>query len=384
MNEKLKVPQDEDIASMLRNSVQDFVARRQDLKGFRARMGGSPAYDAGVFEQMHALGWRALLVGQDAGGSGLGLREAAHVMEELGQGLLGDPLVATAVLPVCVLSFPGAEPVAQSLLQGIAKEGRCLVLSWQERADSIDVTPRRMSARPDSAGGWVLNGTHSFVVGGEAADDFLVSARTDDGVGVFLVSARAQGLTRVRQPQIDGSGCLSLQLRGVALAREALVVGPRQGGRALTRALDIGIVAVCAELMGVMRAAFETTLAYMRTRVQFNQPIGSFQALQHKAVDLLVQRELAAAVLDEAVGVLSRDGIDEVRASQIASRAKARCSDAALRITRECIQLHGAIGYTHECDIGLYLKRALVLAAWLGNASQHRRRHVALEGLRAP
>ena len=146
---------------------------------------------------------------------------------------------------------------------------------------------------------------------------------------------------------------------------------------ALARAIDEAVVIAAAELFGVMDRALAITLEYMKTRVQFGKPIGSFQALQHRAVDLHIQKELAVGALDDAVRVLD-GGADARTRSLAASRAKSRCADAALLITREAIKLHGAIGFADECDIGLYFQRALVLAAWLGNGAVHRRRYSAL------
>ncbi|MCW5604340.1 MAG: acyl-CoA dehydrogenase, partial [Burkholderiales bacterium] len=143
------------------------------------------------------------------------------------------------------------------------------------------------------------------------------------------------------------------------------------------KALDHATVIASAELCGVMGRALDMSVEYMKTRVQFGRPIGSFQALQHRAVDLYVQRQIASAVLEEALGVLDR-GPGAAERAALASRVKARCADAGLRITREAIQIHGAIGFTDEYDAGLYLKRATVLAAWLGNAHAHRRRYARL------
>jgi alkylation response protein AidB-like acyl-CoA dehydrogenase len=224
----------------------------------------------------------------------------------------------------------------------------------------------------------LLSGRKGWVAGAAAASDFLVSARTAGGISVFHVPRHAHGVKLSHSWQADGTPSFALELADVELPASSELLPAGSGAGALARALDAAAVVASAELMGVARAAFEMTLAYMRTRVQFEKPIGSFQALQHKAADLLVQRELGAAVLEEAVAAFDAGDKSDVELGRIASRCKARCSDAALRITRECIQLHGAIGYTHEYDIGLYLKRALVLAAWLGNGSQHRRRHFAL------
>jgi alkylation response protein AidB-like acyl-CoA dehydrogenase len=168
-----------------------------------------------------------------------------------------------------------------------------------------------------------------------------------------------------------------LALADVAVPREHVVASGSVAHAALERALDRAAAIASAELYGVMSRALEMTLDYLKTRVQFGKPIGSFQALQHRAVDLYLQQQLASAVLDEVIAALDQDPAPRVR-SALASRVKARCSDAALKITRAAIQLHGAIGFTDEYDAGLYLKRAMVLAAWLGSATWHRRRYARL------
>src|SRR6185369_4886865 len=150
------------------------------------------------------------------------------------------------------------------------------------------------------------------------------------------------------------------------------------------KAFDYALLAASAELVGLMRGALDMTLAYLRTRVQFGKPIGSFQALQHRAVDLYVQQELSAAAVAEVAAQFDAEhGMSAVQRAAGASRVKARCSDAALLITREAIQMHGAMGFTDECDIGLYLKRALVLSGWLGNSREHRARYLATTGIGA-
>jgi alkylation response protein AidB-like acyl-CoA dehydrogenase len=166
-------------------------------------------------------------------------------------------------------------------------------------------------------------------------------------------------------------------LTDALVPRTAVAAGGAAALEALGRAFDHGCAIAGAELAGVMERALEMSLDYLRTRVQFGKPIGSFQALQHRAVDLHIHKELASAVLEEAVAALDRGPAAPARAA-MASRVKARCADAATRVTREAIQFHGAIGFTDEFDAGLYLKRALVLTAWLGSASWHRRRYARL------
>jgi len=363
----------QDLTAMLRESARDFTAREQDLRAYRARMGQPPGHDAARFGKMQELGWRGALVREELGGAGMGLREAAAIAGELGRGLVGDVYLATSVLPALLLEDHAALAAAAPLLQAIADGSAVAALAWQERPDALD--PAAIETHATRQGGeYALRGAKRWIAAGQAASSFLVSARLDDGIAVFLVPRTATGAVVETQWQVDGTAAAALRLEDVRVGADALVVAPTEGAAALGRALDATAVAASAELLGVASAAFDMTISYMKTRVQFDKPIGSFQALQHKAVDLLVQRELAASVLEEAVEAFSAtDGNDAAR-SRIAGRCKARCSDAALRITRECIQLHGAIGYTHEYDLGLYVKRALVLAAWLGNGAQHRAR----------
>jgi alkylation response protein AidB-like acyl-CoA dehydrogenase len=168
-----------------------------------------------------------------------------------------------------------------------------------------------------------------------------------------------------------------VRLNDVVVPKNHLLASPACAQAALQAALETTLVMASAEMSGVMGRALDMSVDYMKTRVQFGKPIGSFQALAHRAVDLHIQRELSSAVLDDAVALFDA-GAAGARRSAMASRVKARCSEAGLRITREAIQIHGAIGFTDEYDAGLYLKRAMTLSAWLGNAAQHRRRYAEL------
>lgn len=369
----------EDVVAQLRESASAFAARDYDPKRFRERMGVAPGYDVKRFRLMQALGWRGALVHKEHGGAGLGLREVAAIVRELGRGLAGDVLLSTSVLPVRLLQDGAALPAALPLLQAAASGSKVFALAWQEHPTDLDPMAVTMNATRRGAE-FELIGRKAWVSGGQAAGDFLVSARLAGGIAVFHLPRDTAGLSVESSWQVDGSDCPRLGLDHVCLPAQAMVLPPDAGALALRRAIDAAAVAAGAELLGVAEAAFDMTIGYLKTRVQYDKLIGSFQALQHKAVDLLVQRELAASVLEEALAAFGDDSpLDDGQRSRLASRCKARCSDAALRITRECIQLSGAIGYTHEYDLGLYVKRALVLAAWLGNAAQHRKRHVLLD-----
>ena len=179
----------------------------------------------------------------------------------------------------------------------------------------------------------------------------------------------------------DARRCATLSLKEVVVAKQQLLLSGQAAVDSLSRAIDHTAVILSAELCGLMSRALEMSLEYMKTRVQFGKPIGSFQALQHRAVDLYIQQELASAVLADGLSILDAEPTVQTRQAA-ASRVKARCTEAALLITRQSIQLHGAIGFTEDCDVGLYVKRAMCLAAWMGNAHTHRRRYAKTEILR--
>jgi alkylation response protein AidB-like acyl-CoA dehydrogenase len=226
-------------------------------------------------------------------------------------------------------------------------------------------------------GGFRLSGQKRYVAGAAGADTYVVTARNGATLMLACVDADAAGVSLKLEPLADGRHFGALQLEDVVVPRERVAATDEAAVSAVARAIDQAAVLVSAELYGVMSRALDMSVDYMKTRVQFGRAIGSFQALQHRAVDLYIQQQLASAVLEQALRELDAEPGARERAA-IASRVKARCSDAGVRIAREAIQIHGAIGFTDEYDAGLYLKRALVLAAWLGNAVQHRRRYAAL------
>jgi alkylation response protein AidB-like acyl-CoA dehydrogenase len=367
---------------MLRESVADFVARGTDIARIR-RLRGTPAeYDREVWRKMAELGWLGILVPEKYGGMGLALADAATVAEGLARALVPEPFAAAAVLATSAVIDGDNEALKAELLPKLVAGEILPALAWQERAGELDVSAIAATAAPFE-GGFRLNGAKRFIAGAAGADSFLISARTDEGVALFWIERGASGASLTLEPLADGRHFGALMLSDVTVPRERMVASPAVARAALERAADHTAVIASAELFGIMSRALEMTVDYLKTRVQFGKPIGSFQALQHRAVDLYVQQQLSSAVLDEVLRALDREPEPKTRAA-LASRVKARCADAASRITRQAIQLHGAIGFTDEYDAGLYLKRAMVLAAWLGSAAWHRRRFAQLSAGATP
>lgn len=363
--------------ALLRDSVSDFIARGTDIARVRRLRGVAAEYDRKVWKQMGSLGWLGILVPEQYGGLALGLAEAAIVAEGLGRALAPEPFTAAAVLATEALAGGDNAPLKADLLPQIASGGIVPALAWQERPGETGITEMETRAAAFE-GGYRLNGKKRFIAGAADADGYLVPAQTDEqGLALFWLERATPGIKLKLEPLADGRHFGALALTDATVPREHIVASGDEAQRTLEHAIDRAAAIASAELYGVMSRALEMTLDYLRTRVQFGKPIGSFQALQHRAVDLHIQQQLASATLDEVLAALDRDPPPHVRAA-LASRVKARCSDAAAKITRAAIQLHGAIGFTDEYDAGLYLKRAMVLAAWLGSATWHRRRYARL------
>jgi alkylation response protein AidB-like acyl-CoA dehydrogenase len=361
---------------MLSNSVTNF-ARGAELSRVRKLHETKTECDRKVWSQMAELGWLGVLVPEQYGGMGLQLGDMAIVAQGLARSLVPEPLTAVAVLAARVLADSNSEALKKKLLEGLVSGDILPAVAWQEQAGTLDVGKIETQATPFE-GGFRVNGSKRFIVGASNADGYIVSANSAAGLQLLWVPRDATGAALQFDMLADGRQSGTLNLSNVSVAKENIINSGAAAAASLARAIDHTAVIASAELTGIMVRSLEITLEYLKTRVQFGKAIGSFQALQHRAVDLYIQQELSSAVLADVLGVLDSEPDAKTR-SAAASRAKARCTDAALLITRQSIQMHGAIGFTEDCDVGLYVKRAMTLAAWLGNGNAHRRRYAKTE-----
>jgi alkylation response protein AidB-like acyl-CoA dehydrogenase len=360
----------DDTLSMLADASAAFAA--YDARRVRALRGSENGFDRERWKAIAGQGWLSVLVPEARGGLGLGAAAVNVIARRLGYALYPEPFVGCGVMAGSCLA---AAPVGEANDARLAKFGAgetVVALAWQDAAGAIEPANPPVQANRDARGA-SLRGAVRFVCA--PADAYLVAAKGDGGVGLYWVAAEARGLRQQREERADGGVSVRLELDGVAVAAADLVAPPEDGARILRAALDTGLVAAGAELVGLAERMLEMTLEYLRTRQQFGKPIGSFQALQHRAVDLWVQGELAKAAVTAAERVLDDPQATPPQRAAAASGAKARTSDAALTIGKQAIQLHGAIGMTDEYDLGLYFNRVLALSAWLGNAAEHRRRY---------
>lgn len=367
----------------LQRAAREFAAARFSTAQLRAyRDERDPlGYSRALWREMAELGWTGIPFPEQYGGLGLGLAELGVVLEELGRRLLPTPFLSTALLTGRALLLGGSEAQKQALLPALCAGERVIALAFQEQGR---FAPWQVATRAErSAAGYRLSGEKRFVLDGAGADHWLALARTAgrpgerDGLTLFLLDAGTPGIDCLPTPLIDARNAVQLTLREVA-AGPHQVVGEVDGAAEILEPVFDGAAAgLAAELLGVLSEAFDRTLAYLRVRRQFGVPIGSFQALQHRAADLFCERELAISVTRAALRALDAKRPD---APALASAAKARVSDTANRVGRESIQMFGGIGMTDEEDIGLYMKRARAAETTLGDGAWHRDRFASING----
>ncbi len=360
---------------ILQQTARDFVSSRSSLKRIRAlRDAKEPlGFSRDLWREMADLGWAGIVVPETHGGAGMGFADLMVVMEELGRGLVPEPMLSTVASSSAIL-FGGSEEQKRALLPAIAKGDLVAALAWQEAGSRYDA--RKITTRAERAGGgFRLTGEKTLVLDGPAAERLIVSARTSDSaLSLFVIDAAARGVTVERQWVLDSRGAARVRLEGVEVAESALLGG---GAEVLEHALDRATAALTAEMLGSMLAAFEMTLEYLKTRKQFGVLIGTFQALKHRAANVYTELELTRS----AVFGLHR-AIDEGSADvpDLVDVAKARASDAFLLAANEAVQMHGGIGMTDEHDIGFFLKRARAAEVTFGDAAWHRARYAERHG----
>lgn len=351
-----------------RDSARSFLAKMGGAARVRRLRDAPPGFEHSVWQAIAEAGWTSILVPEEDGGLGLGVRELLSVVEEIGRRLLPEPFVAAGVHSVALLAALPASALRDGLLADALAGRRVIGVAWQEESGVLHAN--RMQARAETTGGELfVIGSKNWVAPGTGAHGWLVLV---EGPQLCWVEA-GPSVEIDALPRVDGSSMAGLRFdraNAQSLARGETALA------ALEYANDIARLAQAAELLGIARQSYEMTLEYLKTRVQFGKPIGTNQALQHRIVDAYIEVEIATACLRDVLAQHER-GVQPLAA--LASRAKARCADVALRLTRLAIQLHGAIGFTDEFDVGLYWKRAVHLTSWLGGTAAHRTRFLQLQ-----
>ena len=363
-----------DEQKLLQESAATFIARHAGPGLARSRRDRAVGFDDATWQEIAKAGWLDVVVAEAAGGPGLGSTELALILEQAGRGLLNEPVGAVnAAARTLADSDSGA--LREQLLPAIVAGDHVVVPALQEglRGVDLDAVATRVT---DDGSGLRLSGEKLCIPGTAGADGYLINAVGPTGQLLCYVPVADDGVSRAETRLVDGDTLARVRFDDVAVPPDHVIAGPN-GAASLAASLhDLILIGLGAELLGVMGQALDMALDYIKIRNQFDRPIGSFQALQHRAVDDYIEVELTRSLLFQVCA-----SADEGRAtSAMASAVKAKASNAALAVTKSAIQLHGAIGFTDEHDIGLYLKRAMALSAQYGNEAAHRRRYARLVG----
>jgi len=362
---------------MLRDAARDFLRERGPVSHLREirDSGNSAGFSSELWAEMAEMGWTAILVPEEHGGLGYGYTGMGIVLEECGRTLTPSPLLGTALTGVAVLTLAGSAEQCATILPEVASGERLLALACDETAHH---EPGRVEAEAEVLeDNFRLNGRKTAVLDGHVADTLIVSAWTGSGVSLFLVPANADGVTVERYPALDTHAAAHVTFDHVELPGDSLL-GKLHGGQdVLDKVLDAARIGASAEMLGIAQEAFERTMEYLKERKQFGVPIGSFQALQHRAAQLFGEIEMCKSLVLKALQML--DG-DKGHDAELASMTKAKLGQTAHLAATEAVQMHGGIGMTDEFDIGFFLKRCRVLETLYGDRYFHLDRFAKIRG----
>jgi len=358
---------------MLRQSARQFLETECAMTYVRKMMEDDTGYSEEQWKKMADLGWMGLIFPEEHGGAGLNMVDLVVVLEEMGRVVMPGPYFATVLLGGLAIDLGGSAAQKKAHLPGIAAGTRKATLAQVEESGRWDAEGIELPAKKDGAG-FTLSGTKLFVHDAHNADVLVVPARTGGkgtkGITLFLVDAKHQGVKTTLLKTMDQTRKLcEITFNKVNVGKDAVLGEVGAGWALLDRIVDRAKVALCAEMCGGAQKVLEMSVAYAKVREQFGRPIGSFQAIQHKCANMMVQVESAKSATYYAAWAVAND-VPEAHLA--ACMAKAYCSDAGRYVSAEGIQIHGGIGFTWEHDMHLYFKRAKGSEVTFGDATWNR------------
>ena len=359
---------------MLKTSARDFLENECPKRLVREMMDDEKGYSPELWKKMAAQGWMGLSFPEEYGGAGMGYLDLAVLLEEMGRALVPGPFVPTVVLAGRPILAAGSDEQKKQFLPKIAGGDTIMTLALFEPNGSLEASGVTVEAYP-SGDDFIIEGSKLFVPDAHVADYILCAARTkdgpdkEDGITLFLIDATTAGIHPIVLKTMTGEKLCEVIFRNVAVPRANILGELHQGWPIIKQLLKEATVAECAWMTGGARYAMETAVAYAKERVQFGVPIGSFQIIQHKCVDMLAKVEGATSITYYAAWAVAENDSQSTLAT---SMAKAYCSDIYTAVTAESIQIHGGIGFTWDCDMHLYFKRAKSSEVAYGDGDYHR------------
>lgn len=358
---------------MLQDSVAKFVQNDYDFDSRMKVVKGDEGYNKDHWKLFADLGWLMVPFKEDDGGLGGSAADLMVVMEEFGKGIVIEPFLATAVIGGGLVAGAGNDSQKGELIAGIMDGSQQIAFGYVEPQSRYDLSDVATTAEK-TEGGYRLNGHKAVVLNGGIANTLIVSARTSgaqtdaQGVSLFLVDAAAAGVDVQSYRTQDGARAAEVKLNNVEVSAASLLGAEGQALPVIESVLHRATLAICAEAVGAMEVAYQKTVEYTKTRVQFGVPIAKFQALQHRMADMFIEHQQAKSIVLMAAMKLDQGGDGVAKA---VSAMKVCVGKAARAVGQEAVQIHGGIGVTEELDVGHYFKRLTMIELLFGNSAYH-------------
>ena len=368
--------------TLLQDSIEKFIQKDYAFEARQKIVKEELGYSASHWQTFAELGWLGVPFDEADGGFGGSAIEAIIMMEGFGKGLVVEPYVATVVMAGGALKVAATAAQKERYLAGVIDGSTQGALAYAEPQGRFNLADLTTQAAAADSGGWVLNGYKAVVLNGPSADFLIVSARTSgdqrdvDGVSLFVVPANADGISRRDYPTVDAFRASEITFDSVALPAESLLGAAGEGLGVIEQVIDEAILAVGAEAVGCMEVLYKATVEYCKTREQFGQPIGKFQVLQHRMVDMFMEHEQAKSLMFMAAMRMAEGYGDE--AKKAVSAFKVQVGKSGRFVGQSAVQLHGGMGMTEELSIGHYFKRLTMIDTLFGNVDFHLKRFGAL------
>lgn len=363
---------------LLQDSIQRYIQNSYTFDARQKILQSEEGFSRENWATFAELGWLALPFKEESGGFGGTAVETMIMMEEFGKGLVVEPYVSTVIMAGSVIEAGGTTEHIEGALAEIIAGTKLASLAYVEPQARFNLADVTTTAKVEGDG-YVINGFKGVVLGGPSADVLVVPARTsgdqkdESGITLFLVDASASGISKRDYPTIDGLQASEINLDKVSVAASAVLGEVDKGLGLLEIGINNAILAVGAEAVGAMEVLYKTTVEYCKTREQFGQPIGKFQVLQHRMVDMFMEHEQAKSLLYMAALRMSED--DEVEGLKAVSALKVQIGKGGRFVGQNAIQLHGGMGMTDELNVGHYFKRITAIETLFGNVDYHLKKY---------
>ena len=362
---------------LLLDSVSRMLADTYSFAQRKTYLAAPEGHSDGMWSKFAELGLLGLPFAEEHGGFGGGAQEVMLVMQAFGRVLVLEPFLSTVVLGGTAIQTAGTAAQKKALLPAIAEGNLKLAYAHGERQARYDLTDVVTTAKR-SGGGWVLDGSKTVVSHGECADKLIVSARTsgerydEDGITLFLVDAKTQGVARRGYATRDETRAADVSLSNVSVSEADVLGAVGKGLPVLERIIEAGIAATSAETVGAMETMNEMTLDYSKTRVQFGQPIGTYQVVQHRMADMFMTQEQGRSMA--MLATMSMDNADLTQRRHDFALAKVGVGQAGRYVSQSAVQMHGGIGMTEEYAVGHYFRRCMVIERLFGDTAYYLQR----------